>query len=179
MQVTINLPETVDFESRGIEFSFGFDAVPADKLGEFALACIIAGISKAGVDAAASAKGYAEKNSMTEEAATIELVNKRLTVWAKGEWTMRGGGDGLSRVESIAREKVRDTIKASPNKAKEYKAAKPEDRVAMVEEVWAKQSDDARASLIEWAKKELVRRQAEAKAKRDAIAAAPDLGIKL
>lgn len=179
MEVKLELPKSVDFESRGIEFSFDFADVPADKLSDFVIACVVAGISKAGVDAAASAKGYAEKNGLTEEAATIELVNKRLTVWAKGEWTMRGGGDGLSRVESIAREKVRDTIKGSPNKAKEYKAAKPEDRVAMVEEVWAKQSDEARAGLIEWAKKELIRRQAEAKAKRDAIAAAPDLGIKL
>lgn len=179
MEVTINLPESVDFESRGIEFSFGFDAVPADKLADLVIACVVAGISKAGVDAAASAKGYAEKNGMTEEAATIELVNKRLTVWAKGEWSLRGGGNGLSRVESIAREKVRDALKSSPAKAKEYKAAKPEDRAAMVEEVWSKQSDTARESLLSWAKGELVRRQAEAKAKKDAIAAALDLGIKL
>lgn len=178
MELTINLPEAVDFESRGVEFSFAFADVESEKLGEFIVAAVIAGISKAGVDAASSAATYAKDNDMTVEEATTTLVEKRLTTWKKGEWTMRGTGDGLSRVEQIAREKVRDAIKASPQLAKVYKGMSPEERSKLVEEKWLAQTDTAKDGLIRWAKDELARRQAAAKAKADALKAA-DIGIKL
>lgn len=178
MEILIKLPESVDFESRGVEFSFSFADVAEDKLADFAVAAIIAGISKAGVDAASSAASYAKENDMTAEEATETLIAKRIATWHKGEWASRGTGEGLSRVEQIAREKVRDAIKASKQLATVYKGKSPEERSAMVEEKWLAQSDEAKDSLIRWAKQELVRRQAAAKAKADALKDA-NVGIKL
>lgn len=178
MEILIKLPESVDFESRGVEFSFNFADVESEKLADFVVAAVVAGISKAGVDAASSAASYAKDNGMTVEVATSTLVEKRFASWVKGEWTSRGSGDGLSRVEQIAREKVRDAIKASKQLATVYKGKSPEERSAMVEEKWLAQSDEAKDSLIRWAKGELVRRQAAAKAKADALKDA-DVGIKL
>ena len=178
MKLMINLPESVDFESRGVEFSFDFSEVASDRLAEFVVHCIVAGVSKAGVDAASSAASYAKDNDMTVEEATEVLVAKRLATWRKGDWASRGTGEGLSRVEQIAREKVRDAIKASKQLATVYKGKSPEERSAMVEEKWLAQSDEAKDSLIRWAKGELARRQEVAKAKADALKAA-DIGIKL
>lgn len=178
MKIEIELPESVDFESRGVEFSFAFADVAEGALEALVTAAVVAGISKAGVDAASSAASYAKDNGLTPEEATEVLVAKRFAIWHKGEWTSRGTGEGLSRVEQIAREKVRDAIKASKQLATVYKGKSPEERSSMVEEHWLKQSPEAKDSLIRWAKAELVRRQEAAKAKADALKDA-DVAIKL
>lgn len=181
MELTINLPDGVDFESRGEEFSFRFDRVPADKLAEFVVACVMAGVSKAGVDAASSAATYAKENGMTVEVATRTLVDKKMAVWATGEWTARGTGDGLSRIEAIARERVREALKGSPSLKAVYKACDADGRAKMVEEQWTKLPTEQKDAAIRWAKGELAERQAESarKAARAKAAEGINLGIKL
>lgn len=177
MELTINLPETVDFESRGEEFAFAFADVAKDKLAAFVAQCVVIGISKAGVDAASSAATYAKENGMTPEAATRVLVDKKMSVWKTGEWSARGTGEGISRVEAIAREQVRNAIATSPQLKAVYKACDTDGRKAMVEEYWAKQSPESKDAAMQWAKGELAKRQAESARKAEAAKAAS--GIKI
>jgi hypothetical protein len=146
MQITITLPDLVTFESRDIPFEFAWDKVPEDKRADFVAACAVAGIMKAGVDAASSAKTYADENNMTAAEATKTLVGKRMAVWAQGDWASRAGGMGDSPEVAEAKTQIRAVVKTGD--AKKYKNASPEERTAMVDAHWDALPEDQKAAYI-------------------------------
>lgn len=165
MEIKINLPEAVSFKTQGAEFTFEWAKVDEAKLAEFVAACAVAGISKAGVDAAASAAGYAEEHGLDKAAAAKELVGKRFAIWEKGEWTSRGTGSGRSELEERMIAVMRKQVKEG-DEAK-YKNASPKDRTEMVWAYIEGLTPEQRATLEKHAK-ELIRideRAAEARAK--------------
>lgn len=165
MEITITVPGTITFESRGEMFGFEIAKVDEAKRAEFAQLVFIAGICKAGVDAASSAKTYGEENKMSIEAATRVLVDKRLKTWYAGDWSSRGVGTGEDAVTTMAKSKLREVVKTA-DKAK-YKNAEPAVRDEMVDAAWAKLTDKQREAYMAWATKAVAAKKAAA----DALAA--------
>lgn len=172
MQLTIEVPDSIAFESRGEEFAFEIAKVAEDKRAEFAALVFMAGICKAGVDAASSAKTYAEENDMTPEAATREMIEKKLAVWYKGDWSARGVGTGDSAEVREAKSMLRVVVKDGDKKA--YKNASPDKRDEMVNAAWEALPDKERESYLTTAKARL-----GLKAKQAAELAALATGVKL
>ena len=172
MDITIKLPDVVNFESNGQKFAFGFGEVQADKLADFVVACTVAGIMKAGVDAAASAKTYAEENKLSRDEAVKTLVEKWLKVWRAGDWSSRGAGTGESAEMLECLSMLRSVVKEG-NKAK-YKNASPEERDAMVRKAWTELTDAKREAYMKTAIKRL-----EVKAQAAAELAALETGVEI
>lgn len=172
MQITITMPESIEWASRDVDFALDLTKVPADKLAELIATAAVMGFKKAGVDAAASAKEYAKKNSLTEEDATTELTDKKIAVWEAGDWGATRSGDGMSRIERTAVSAVRDAVKAQDER--KYKDMNEQERFAACSEYFDRLSDQQRDGLRRWAAGEVARRDA-AKAAQKAL----DIAIKI
>lgn len=160
MEITINLNDVVVFESRGETFKLAWADVPQEKLASFVATAAEAGIMKAGVDAAASAKKYAEDNDMGEAAATRLLVEKRMDAWRAGEWTHTTRGAGFTSGEGAAVDAkliglLRPYIKNEDEKW--YKAATEPERKRRMAEVWADFDDDHREGYLRIARRQVER----------------------
>jgi hypothetical protein len=174
MQITIEVPETITFASgeRGGEqtnFTFALADVDAERLEEWAARAFIAGLVKTGVDAAAGAKEYAEKNAsvpgMSDRMAREHLIGKRLAAWRKGQWLSRGTGDGVDEVTKAAIGLTAEAVKASD--PRKYKSAGPAERAAMRAEYFENLPAAQKATLMKQATATLEVRQ---KAARDLAA---------
>ena len=174
MQITINIDSVVSWSSRDVDFSLSLEDIADDKLADLIAQAAVMGFRKAGVDAAASAAKYATDNNMTVEDATIELTEKKIAVWLKGDWGATRSGDGMSRVERTAISAVRDAVKARDSKA--YKDMTEAERFAACVEYFDGLSEVQQSGLRDWATGEVARRDA-AKAAEKAMF--KDIGIGL
>ena len=177
MQITFEVPEEIVVTSRGVDCVFRPDSVQADKLESFARMVFIAGITKAGVDAASGAKSYAADNELDEETATKELIEKRFAVWSTGEWTSRGVGTGESAEEREAKSILRAIVKAQ--KPKDYKEASPEYRETLVGRAWESLKEADREALLAQAKTSLEAKREAAAKRAEEVAALGKLSISL
>lgn len=164
MEITINIPDAITFESRGESFTFEIAKVAEDKRADFAALVFMAGICKAGVDAASSAAKHAEENGIEVSAATREMIEKRLNVWYRGEWSSRGVGEDAETVE--AKSILRGFI-AKGGDAKKYKNSSPEARTEMVNTAWNNLPEAERESYLKTARARLARKAEEAKRKAE------------
>lgn len=168
MEITISLPETVEFESRDVAFTFDFRNVPEAMLPGLVVNAVLAGITKSGIDSGSDAAKYAAKFDMTVEAATEELVGKWIAARETGTWTRIAG---LSESSDVREGKalLRPVVKAGDPKG--YKNASPEKRDEMVEAAWAALTDAVRETYLKAGKAEAERKAAEARAKAERKAA--------
>lgn len=172
MKIEINMPDSVTWSSRDVDFALDLSKVPADKLAELIATAATMGFRKAGVDAAASAAKYAKDNGLTEAEATAELTAKKIAVWESGDWGATRGGDGMTRVERYAVSLCREAVKAKDANA--YKAMVEKERFAACEEYFAQLDETKRDGLLKHAAK-MIAIADKAKAERDAL----ELDIKL
>lgn len=174
MQITINVPDTITWASRDVDFTLDLSAVPADKLADLVAKAAEMGFRKAGVDAAASAAKYAKDNGIDVEAATKELTEKKIAVWLGGTWGAERSGDGMSRIERTAVSAVREAVKARDAKA--YKSWDETERFAACVEYFEGLGEEQKAGLMKWAAAEIARRDAAKAAQADIF---KDIGITL
>lgn len=174
MQITIEIPESVTWCSRDVDFELVLSEIPADKLADLIATAAVMGFRKAGVDAAASAAKYAADNKIDVEAATRELTEKKIAVWLSGDWGATRSGDGMSRIERTAISAVRDAVKAKDANA--YKAMNESERFAACVEYFDGLSEVQKDGLMRWATAEVARRDAAKEAEKAMFA---DIGIKL
>lgn len=172
MKMTIEMPDSVSWSSRDIDFTLDLSAVNADKLADLIAQAAIMGFKKAGVDAAAGAKEYAKKNGISEADATTELTDKKIAVWLGGDWGATRGGDGMTRTERYAVSLCREAVKARDPKA--YKDWDEKTRFAECEAYFAQLDEVKRDGLMAHAAK-MIAIADKAKAERDAL----ELDIKL
>ena len=145
MKITVDVPEVVEFASRGVEFVFRVGDVPAEKRAEFVAQAFAAGIAKAGVDAASNAASHASEHKMTVEAATRELVEKRLEVWKRGEWTAHAVGVRGFNADVLAI--CKDQLKAAIGE-KAWKRVAQSDQTTQAREYFAGLDDAAQGAII-------------------------------
>lgn len=172
MKIEIEMPNSVTWSSRDVDFALDLTKVPVDKLADLIATAATMGFRKAGVDAAASAAKYAKDNGLTEAKATEELTAKKIAVWESGDWGATRGGDGMTRVERYAVSLCREAVKTRDAKA--YKDWAEKERFAACEEYFAGLDETKRAGLLAHAAK-MIAIADKAKAERDAL----ELDIKL
>jgi len=174
MQLTINMPDTITWASRDVDFTLDLTMVPEVALADLVAKAAEMGFRKAGVDAAASAAKHAKDNGLTIEEATTELTEKKIAVWLGGTWGAERSGDGMSRIERTAVSAVREAVKARDAKA--YKSWDETERFAACVEYFEALSDEQKSGLVKWATAEIARRDAAKAAQADIF---KDIGISL
>ena len=174
MQLTINMPDTITWASRDVDFTLDLTMVPEVALADLVAKAAEMGFRKAGVDAAASAAKHAKDNDLTIEEATTELTEKKIAVWLGGTWGAERSGDGMSRIERTAVSAVREAVKARDAKA--YKSWDETERFAACVEYFEGLSDEQKSGLVKWATAEIARRDAAKAAQADIF---KDIGISL
>jgi hypothetical protein len=172
MKMTIEMPDSVSWSSRDIDFTLELSKIEPTKLADLIAQAAVMGFKKAGVDAAAGAKEYAKKNGLPESVATTELTMKKIAVWESGDWGATRGGDGMTRTERYAVSLCREAVKA--REAKAYKDWDEKTRFAECEAYFAGLDEAKRDGLLAHAAK-MIAIADKAKAERDAL----ELDIKL
>lgn len=156
MEITITLPDAVEFESRGIAFSFPLAEFAEAHGAEHVVAAIVAGITKSGIDSGSTAKTKADKDGTDTETATRELIESWIAARVKNGWPT--GGAGID-AELIAM--FRPAVKKKDEKA--YKDADESERRRMIAEYFAGLSDAQRETAERVAKERAAVKAEEAK----------------
>lgn len=176
MQVTIELPETVEVTAGEAVVEFDWAKLPKDRLAEFVARAACVGVAKAGNDSASGAKAYAEKHTLEIEAAREELIASWIEARYKSADFGRVAGVGDSAEIREAKSILRGHVKKM--QGAKYNKASPEERDAMVEKAW-ESIGDQRESLMETARAELARKREESQRRADAVKSIGDLKITL
>jgi hypothetical protein len=140
MNINIEIRDEFAFQRSGVTMTVDMTALSADMIAEL----VYHGLTQKVGDAAA---GLAD-----DEKAAREKMHAVLDRLLDGEWTGRraSANDEHGAYRTFIRNIIRAAIKASPAKAKEYKAA--EDRNAYLDAIFDAQSDDKRDAIIARAK---------------------------
>lgn len=143
MQVTINLPATLDVTSREQSVTLDVTKLPVAIIER----AIAHGLTQKIADAAAGAKRVAEESDdMTVEEATVSLMQAVVDTLEGGSWGReRGAASGLSARDAMARKIVGDWFrstyaKGTPERDK-YNDADSAGRYAIIDKIWADNAD--------------------------------------
>lgn len=175
LKLSVTIPQLIEVSAGEATENFDLSKLPEDKLAEFVAMAAQVGIMKSGNDSASGAKAYAAKNKLDIEVARAELIGK----WCEARYESGGfdrrTGDGMSTVEKEAVRACRRAVKESDEKW--YKSADEEAKWSRMVEYFDGLDQTKKDGLLAWAKAEVERKAAVAKARQDALAAVKDLGI--
>ena len=161
MKLEIEIADQIVIKSGDAEVVFDVTKINPDKIAELVGVAAEVGFYKAGVDAAASAKTFAEENKMEDTAARETLIGKRVATWLTGEWgATRGAGNGLSELDREIVSMMRKAVKASD--AAWYKDAAEADRVARCIEAFGGLPEAQQKSITKVANTRIAKKKEEA-----------------
>ena len=172
MEITVQLPDTVEITAGKATEAFEWQSIPEDRRAEFVAQAAVTGVAKAGNDSASGAAKYAAENKLDVEVARATLIQKWIAARYESGRMGRVAGVKSDPIRDEAIRMYRKAVKAADPKW--YKNATEEEKWERMEQALDNASEKEQASVLATAKARV-----EAMAKLAEELAALELPVKV